>query len=324
MQAFRAGNHDAARQCAERNPPAPPAAFFAAAGDAVGPDLHQPVDRRLPPLLHLPLLRHHLLQLHKLQWRRRRALDRIRQLREPVPRPVVQDVAVQHLLLHGDRAAPVDGRRARSGAAAQHEREGPGGLPDDLLHPLDRAARRLVHDLRLAVQSGNGDRQRSPYRRAPAVPGLVFLGRLVQAVVHPPRTVGTRPADGDLPGGTARGAEGDVRGRRARRSRPVAAVALHHSADDQPRHLLQRHPATRAVHLVLHPGAGDRGQRHWRPRHLDMVLRAVPLRAGLRVPQARLFVGDGVLLVRDQRRHHGGPVPLLRALGLLCRAKAAP
>ena len=184
------------------------ASLSAPAGPPARAALRQPVDRRLPPLLRLPVLRHHLLQLHGLQRRRRGALDRVRQLREPVPRPVVQDVALQHLLLHSDRAAPVHGRRARPGAAAQHEREGPGRLPDDLLHPFDRAARRLVHDLRLAVQPGIRDRQRPPHRRAPAVPGLVLLGRLVEAVVHLARAVGARPADGDLPGGPARGAQG--------------------------------------------------------------------------------------------------------------------
>ena len=51
-------------------------------------------------------------------------------------------------------------------------------------------------------------------RRARQRPRLVLLDHLVQADVHPARPVGARAADGDLPGGAAGSAQGDVRGGR--------------------------------------------------------------------------------------------------------------
>ena len=102
----------------------------------------------------------------------------------------------------------------RSGPPAQHEGQRKGRLPDDFLYPIDRAAHRVMHDLRLDFQPHLRDRQRHPDGCAPSRPELVFLHCLVQTIIHIAGALGPRPADGHLLGGPPGRAQGDVRGGR--------------------------------------------------------------------------------------------------------------
>ena len=175
-------------------------------------------------VLPLPVPGDHLLQLHQLHRDREPGLHRARQLLRPAARQHVPHRRLQHLLLHGHRGAVLDRGGARAGAAAQHERARPGHLPDPVLHPLDRPRGGLVADLRLDLPAVVRHRERPAVRRARQRARLVLLDHLVQADVHPARPVGARPADGDLPGGAAGGAQGTVRGGRPGRRGPVAAA----------------------------------------------------------------------------------------------------
>src|SRR5581483_9420883 len=147
--------------------------------------------------------------------------------------------------------AAVHGGRARAGAAAEHERPGPGVLPDAVLHPVDRPGYRLVDDLRLDLPAVVRHRELAAVGRARQRPGLVLLDQLVQTLVHPARPVGPGPADGDLPGRASGRTAGNVRGRRPGGRERLAAAAQGDDPDDQPGDLVQRDHVAGPVHPVL-------------------------------------------------------------------------
>jgi len=157
------------------------------------PALREPVGDRVPGLLCLPVLRHDLLQLHQFQRRSVAAVES----GSPTTRPCSTiRFSLRHssiLFLHHIRAAALDRGCTRPRAPAQPGREGEGDLSHDLLHPLDCAARRVVLDLVWIFNPATGSSttclNTCIFRdRGVSLPGLV------QALIHPARTLGRRPA----------------------------------------------------------------------------------------------------------------------------------